>query len=124
VVPAVNQIELHPYLTQSALQAFNSDHGIATEAWSPLAKGKVVTDPPIGEIGEIHGRTPAQIVLRWHIQLGNIVFPKSLSMERMRENLDIFDFDLSDGDMARISSLNRDERTGPDPDVFSWIPNG
>jgi 2,5-diketo-D-gluconate reductase A len=122
VVPAVNQVELHPYLTQPVLRSFDSEHGIATEAWSPLAKGKGVSDPAIGRVAEKHGRTPAQVIVRWHIQLGNIVIPKSVSVERMRENSDVFDFELSDDDMALISGLNRDERTGPDPDDFNWIP--
>jgi 2,5-diketo-D-gluconate reductase A len=122
VVPAVNQIELHPYLTQQALRSFNADHGIATEAWSPLAKGRALNDPAITALAEIYGKTASQVVLRWHIQLGNIVFPKSIAASRMRENFQIFDFKLSDSDVALISALNRDERTGPDPDVFDWIP--
>ncbi len=123
VPPAVNQIEVHPYLTQEALRAFNAEHGIATEAWSPIAQGKVLDDPTITAIAKAHDKTPAQVVLRWHVQHGSIVFPKSVNPERMRENFEIFDFELADGDMASISSLNKDERTGPDPDVFDWIPS-
>ncbi|SDP22300.1 2,5-diketo-D-gluconate reductase A [Nakamurella panacisegetis] len=122
VPPAVNQIEVHPYLTQEALRAFDAEHGIATEAWSPIAQGKVLDDPTIVAIAEAHGKSPAQVVLRWHIQHGSIVFPKSVNVDRMKENFEIFDFELNEGDMGSISSLNRDERTGPDPDVFDWIP--
>jgi len=123
VPPAVNQIEVHPYLTQEALRAFDAEHGIATEAWSPIAQGKVLDDPTITTIAEAHGKTPAQVVLRWHIQHGSIVFPKSVSPERMKENFEIFDFELPESDMASISSLNRDERTGPDPDTFDYVPD-
>ncbi|MFD0887824.1 aldo/keto reductase [Streptosporangium algeriense] len=120
-VPAVNQIEAHPYLTQDDVRAFDAEHGIATEAWSPIAQGKVLNDPAIARIAERHGRTPAQVTLRWHIQRGDIVFPKSLKLERMRENFDIFDFGLSEEEMNAISALNRDERVGPDPDTFNRI---
>lgn len=123
VPPAVNQIEVHPYLTQEALRAFDAEHGIATEAWSPIAQGKVLDDPTITTIAEAHGKTPAQVVLRWHIQHGSIVFPKSVSPERMKENFEIFDFELPESDMASISSLNKDERTGPDPDTFDYVPS-
>jgi len=123
VPPAVNQIEVHPYLTQEALRAFDAEHGIATEAWSPIAQGKVLDDPTITAIAQEHGRTPAQVVLRWHIQHGSIVFPKSVNPKRMKENFDIFDFELPESDMASISSLNRDERTGPDPDTFDYVPS-
>ncbi len=123
VPPAVNQIEVHPYLTQESLRAFDAEHGIATEAWSPIAQGKVLDDPTITEIARSHGRTPAQVVLRWHIQHGSIVFPKSITKDRIRENFEIFDFELPDGDMASISSLNKDERTGPDPDTFDFVPS-
>ncbi|HET6210300.1 MAG TPA: aldo/keto reductase [Jatrophihabitans sp.] len=121
VPPAVNQIELHPYLTQAELRAFDAEHGIATEAWSPIAQGGVLKDPAITSIADAHGRTPAQVVLRWHVQLGNIVFPKSVTPERIKENYDIFDFELSEADLGMISALNRNERTGPDPDVFDYI---
>jgi 2,5-diketo-D-gluconate reductase A len=123
VPPAVNKIEVHPYLTQEPLRAFDAEHGIATEAWSPIAQGKVLDDPTITAIAAAHGKTPAQVVLRWHVQHGSIVFPKSVNPERMKENFEIFDFELPDGDMASISSLNKDERTGPDPDVFDWVPS-
>jgi 2,5-diketo-D-gluconate reductase A len=123
VRPAVNQIEAHPYLVQDELRAFNADHEIATEAWSPIAQGLVLDDPAILELAERHGRTPAQVVLRWHIQLGNIVFPKSSNPKRMQENFDIFDFELSDTDLGMISGLDRNERTGPDPDVFDHVPS-
>ncbi len=121
-VPAVNQIEAHPYLTQDELRAFGESHGIATEAWSPIGRGRVLDDPTVIEVAERVGRTPAQVVLRWHIQLGSIVFPKSVHPERMGENFQLFDFSLSDSDMAEIAALNRDERIGPDPDVFDYIP--
>ena len=120
--PAANQIEVHPYLTQTDLLAFDAEHEIATEAWSPIAQGLVLDDPVITDIAGRIGRTAAQGVLRWHIQLGNIVFPKSLKPARMVENFDIFGFELADDDMALISALNRDERTGPNPDEFNWIP--
>jgi 2,5-diketo-D-gluconate reductase A len=122
VPPAVNQIEVHPYLVQDEVRAFNAEHEIATEAWSPIAQGLVLTDPAILELAERHGRTPAQVVLRWHIQLGNIVFPKSSNPKRMQENFDIFDFELSDTDLGMISALDRHERTGPDPDLFDMVP--
>ncbi len=118
VTPAVNQIELHPYLTQERLRAFNNGNAIATEAWSPIAQGAVLRDPVITELAASYERTPAQIVLRWHIQLGNIVFPKSVTPERIAENFDLFGFELAAQDMGRISALNKDERTGPDPDTF------
>jgi 2,5-diketo-D-gluconate reductase A len=123
VPPAVNQIEVHPYLVQDEVRAFNAEHQIATEAWSPIAQGLVLTDPAIVELAERHGRTPAQVVLRWHIQLGNIVFPKSSNPKRMQENFDIFDFELSETDLGMISGLDRHERTGPDPDVFDHVPS-
>jgi len=123
VVPAVNQIELHPYLTQDELRAFDAEHGIATEAWSPIAQGGVLEDATITDLADSYGKTSAQIVLRWHIQLGNIVFPKSVKQGRMRENFEIFDFELTDTDMSRISALNKDERTGPNPDEMNWVPS-
>jgi 2,5-diketo-D-gluconate reductase A len=121
VPPAVNQIELHPYLTQPELRDYHAEHGIATEAWSPIARGALLTDPTITAIAASHDRTPAQVVLRWHIQLGNIIFPKSVTPDRIRENFEIFDFELSEGELDRISALNRDERIGPDPDLFNRI---
>lgn len=119
VVPAVNQIEVHPYLTQDEVRAFGAEQGIATEAWSPIAQGKVLDDPAIVRIAERVGKSPAQVTLRWHLQRGDIVFPKSSTRERIEENFDLFDFELGAGDMGEISALNRDERTGPDPDRFN-----
>ena len=123
VVPAVNQIEIHPYFTQDDVRAFDAAHGIATEAWSPIAQGQVLDDPVIVAIAARLGRTPAQVTLRWHIQRGEIVFPKSTTPSRMAENFAIFDFELPDGDMMAITALNRpDGRRGPNPDDFNWIP--
>jgi 2,5-diketo-D-gluconate reductase A len=118
-VPAVNQIELHPALQQTELRAYHQSHGIATEAWSPLAQAEVLEDPVLGELAEKHGRTAAQVVLRWHIQLGNIVFPKSSTPARIRQNIDVFDFELDDEDMTAIGKLDDGRRTGPDPDTFT-----
>ncbi len=120
VVPAVNQIEVHPYLTQDALRAFDAEHGIATEAWSPIAQGKVLDDPVITRIARAHERTPAQVTLRWHLQRGDIIFPKSITPARVRENFEVFDFELPALDMLELSELNRDERIGPDPDTFNY----
>ncbi len=118
-VPAVNQIELHPRLVQRELRNYHVEHGIATEAWSPIAQGgDLLTEGLLKELAEKYGKTPAQVVLRWHVQLGNIVFPKSMKPERMRENIDVFDFDLSNDDMDAVAALDRHERTGPDPDNF------
>jgi 2,5-diketo-D-gluconate reductase A len=122
VVPAVNQVEVHPYLTQDAVRAFGAEHQIATEAWSPIAQGKVLGDPVIEAVAARVGRSTAQVVLRWHIQRGDIVFPKSVTPERVKENFALFDFELSPQDMSEISALNRDERTGPDPDTFNMVP--
>jgi 2,5-diketo-D-gluconate reductase A len=122
VVPAVNQIEVHPYLTQDELRAFNTDHGIATEAWSPIAQGKVLDDPVITAVAERLDRTPAQVTLRWHLQRGDIVFPKSVTRSRVEENFRLFDFELPQEDMVAITALDRGERTGPDPDTFNWVP--
>ncbi|MCO5999313.1 aldo/keto reductase [Actinoallomurus rhizosphaericola] len=120
VVPALNQIELHPYLQQEDLRAFHAEHGIATEAWSPLASGgELLKDDTIARIAAEHGKTPAQVILRWHLQIGNVVIPKSVTPSRIRENIEVFDFELSDDDLAAIAGLNRDERTGPDPDTFN-----
>ncbi len=118
VVPSVNQIELHPYLQQAALRAFREEHGIVTEAWSPLAQGLVLDDPALVAIAAAHGKTTAQVVLRWHLQLGNVVFPKSVTPERIAENLDIFDFELSAAELESIAGLERGERTGFDPDTM------
>ncbi|MFE5186520.1 aldo/keto reductase [Streptomyces sp. NPDC056628] len=120
VVPAVNQIELHPHLQQHAARAFHAEKGIATEAWSPLGSGKGLLEvPAIVAIARKHGRTPAQIVLRWHLQLGNVVIPKSVTPSRIKENIDVFDFSLDDEDLAAISALNEDRRLGPDPAEFN-----
>jgi 2,5-diketo-D-gluconate reductase A len=121
LTPAVDQIEVQPYLTQDALRAFNAEHQIAVEAWSPIARGKVAQDPVIGGIAERLGRTPAQVTLRWHVQRGDIVFPKSVNRSRIEENFRIFDFALEEADMAAISGLDRGERTGPDPEVMARI---
>ena len=123
IVPAVNQIEVHPYLTNQAVREYGIEHGIATEAWSPIAQGKVLDNPFITGIAARIGRTPAQVVLRWHIQRGDIVFPKSVTRSRVEENFDLFGFELSDADMAEITAQNRDERTGSNPDTNNWIPN-
>jgi 2,5-diketo-D-gluconate reductase A len=118
-VPSVNQIELHPYLPQSDLRAYHRDHGIATEAWSPIGKGReLLKEERVGALAEKYGKTPAQVVLRWHIQLGNIVFPKSMSPDRMRENIDVFDFELTEADIASLAPLENGTRLGPDPDNF------
>ncbi|WFN92005.1 aldo/keto reductase [Gordonia sihwensis] len=122
VVPAVNQIEVHPYLSQTELREYNASKGIETEAWSPIAQGDVLDDPELKAIATQTGRTVAQVVLRWHVQLGNIVFPKSTTPSRIVENRDIFDFELTDEQMSRIDSLNADRRRGPNPDEFNWIP--
>lgn len=122
VVPAVNQIEVHPYLIQDQLRAFNAAHGIATQAWSPIARGRVMADPVIARVASDVGRTPAQVTLRWHIQRGDIVFPKSSRRARMVENFKVFDFELSQAQMAAISALDANFRTGPHPDEFNWVP--
>jgi 2,5-diketo-D-gluconate reductase A len=122
VVPAVNQIEVHPYLTQDEVRSFDAEHGIATEAWSPIAQGKVLDDPVVRAVARRVERTPAQVVLRWHIQRGDIVFPKSVTPARVAENFRLFDFELSTRDMAEITALGRGERTGADPDTFTWMP--
>ncbi|MFB7912195.1 aldo/keto reductase [Kitasatospora sp. NPDC056076] len=119
LVPAVNQVELHPGLQQSELRAFHARHGIATEAWSPLAQGAVLDDPAVTAIAERTGKSPAQIVLRWHLQLGNVVIPKSVTPARIRQNLDVFDFELTEQDMADIAATDRGLRTGPHPDQFN-----
>jgi 2,5-diketo-D-gluconate reductase A len=122
IVPAVNQIEVHPYLTQDDVRAADTEHGVATEAWSPLAQGLVLDDPVIIGIAKAVGKTAAQVVLRWHIQRGDIVFPKSVTRSRIEENFEIFDFSLAKSDVGLISSLNKDQRTGPNPDRFNRIP--
>ncbi|MGA6157493.1 aldo/keto reductase [Stenotrophomonas sp. NPDC087984] len=119
VVPVVNQVELHPYLQQGELRDFHAQHKIATEAWSPLAQGALLQDPALAAIAQRHGRTPAQVVLRWHLQLGNVVIPKSVTPARIRENIDVFDFTLTPEDIEAINALDRGERTGPDPDTLN-----
>ncbi len=116
--PVINQIEIHPYLQQSELRAWLDRNRILAEAWSPIAKGAVLNDATITSIADRTGKTPAQVVLRWHLLLGNVVIPKSVTPSRMAENLDVFDFDLSAEDLERIQGLDRGERTGPDPDSF------
>jgi 2,5-diketo-D-gluconate reductase A len=125
VVPVVNQIEVHPYFGNEAARAASLRHGIKVEAWSPIAQGAVLDDPTIGKIAAEHGRTPSQVTLRWHVQRGDIVFPKSMRVERMRENFAIFDFELSDDEIAAITALDRGAagRRGPDPDTFDYIPS-
>jgi 2,5-diketo-D-gluconate reductase A len=122
-VPAVNQIEVHPYLTNDAVRAYGREHGIATEAWSPIAQGAVLDEPTISQIAEKVGKSPAQVVLRWHIQRGDIVFPKSVTPSRMRENFELFDFELDASDVDAIIALDRGEdgRTGPHPDTFDRV---
>jgi diketogulonate reductase-like aldo/keto reductase len=120
VVPAVNQIELHPYLQQDGLRAFHQEHGIATEAWSPIGQGKgLLDDPALAPIARAHGRTPAQVVLRWHLQLGNIVIPKSATPSRIAENADVFGFELTGEEMAAIGALDSGTRLGPDPETLN-----
>lgn len=123
--PAVNQIEVHPYFVNDQVRAYGRTHGIATEAWSPIAQGKVLGDPTIGHIADHLGRSPAQVVLRWHIQRGDIVFPKSVSPERMKSNFELFDFELTTEDMSAITGLDQGEagRTGGHPDEFDYIPD-
>ena len=121
VVPAVNQIEVHPYLVQDDVRAFGAEHGIVTEAWAPIARGRVLDDPVITTIAKRLERTPAQVTLRWAIQRGDVVFPKSVSRGRIEENFDLFDFELADDEMAEITALDRQERTGPDPDTMNRV---
>jgi 2,5-diketo-D-gluconate reductase A len=118
-VPAVNQIELHPHMQQAGLRSYHERHGIRTEAWSPIGQGKGLLDAPeLSEIAQAHGKSPAQVVLRWHVQIGNIVFPKSSTAERVRENYAIFDFELGDDEVETINRMEKAERLGPDPDKF------
>ncbi|AQT81224.1 oxidoreductase [Mycolicibacterium litorale] len=123
-VPAVNQIEVHPYFTNDAVRAYGIDHTILTEAWSPIAQGAVLTDPVVGQIAQKIGKSPAQVVLRWHIERGDIVFPKSVTTERIKENFEIFDFELGDDEIDALTELDKGEagRTGPNPDTFDYIP--
>lgn len=119
VVPAVNQVELHPGLQQADLRAFHAEHGIVTEAWSPLARGGALDDPALTGLASKYGKTPAQIVLRWHVELGTVVIPKSVTPSRIRENIDVFDFELAEDDLAVIAELDKGARMGPDPDTFN-----
>jgi 2,5-diketo-D-gluconate reductase A len=116
--PAINQIELHPYLQQPILRRKHREMMIVTEAWSPLAQGEALADPAILKIADAHAKTPAQVVIRWHLQLGNVVIPKSVTPRRIHENFDVFGFALSDAEMKAIGALDEDRRTGPDPDTF------
>ncbi|GGA84778.1 aldo/keto reductase [Ornithinibacillus halotolerans] len=119
VVPVLNQVECHPYLQQAELKAFCREHDIYVEAWSPLMNGKdVLNDTVIQEIANAHGKTPAQVILRWHLQYDNIVIPKSVTPSRIEENFDVFDFELSEQDMKKIAGINRNHRNGPEPNDF------
>jgi len=124
VVPAVNQIEAHPYFANDEVRAFGCEHGIVTEAWSPIARGQVLDEPALGQLAGKHGKTPAQVALRWHLQRGDVIFPKTASPERMKENFALFDFELDADDMERINALDRGEegRIGPNPDTFAYVP--
>ena len=124
-VPAVNQVEAHPYFGNEQVRTYDREHRIATEAWSPIAQGKVLDDEVITRIADAHNKTAAQVVLRWHVQRGDIVIPKSVHRERMQSNFDIFDFSLDNGEMDAITRLDRGEsgRTGPNPDRFDFIPD-
>ncbi|NHA69490.1 aldo/keto reductase [Phycicoccus flavus] len=125
VVPAVNQVEVHPYFGNEQVRSANAGHGIATEAWSPIAQGQVLDDAVLGEIAQEKGKSPAQVALRWHVERGDIVFPKSVTPERIEENFDLFSFELTPEEVSRISGLDRGEdgRTGPNPDEFDYIPD-
>ncbi|MBW8804642.1 MAG: aldo/keto reductase [Catenulisporales bacterium] len=122
-VPAINQIELHPYFPQRAMREFDQRHGIVTEAWSPLGQGgELLHEPLLARIGAEYGKTPAQVVIRWHLQLGNVVIPKSVTPSRIRENFEVYDFELSPEEVADITALARDGgRIGPDPAVFNYV---
>lgn len=123
-VPAVNQIEVHPYFANNEVRGYGQQHGIATEAWSPIAQGKVLDDDVITRIAEATGKSPAQVVLRWHIQRGDIVFPKSVTTQRIKDNFALFDFELGSDDFDAISALDKGEagRIGPNPDTFDYVP--
>jgi 2,5-diketo-D-gluconate reductase A len=123
VTPAVNQVEAHPFLIQDEVRVLNAEYEIVTEAWAPIARGKVNEDAVLRGIAEQVGKTSAQVALRWHIQRGDVVFPKSVTRSRVEENFDIFDFELADQAMAAITALDRGERTGPNPDEFNYIPD-
>lgn len=117
-VPALNQVELHPGLQQVQVRAFNAKHGIATEAWSPLARGRFDENDQVLSIAQKHGKSPAQVIIRWHIELGNLVIPKTATASRLRENISVFDFKLDSEDLNKIASLDSGLRTGPNPDEF------
>lgn len=122
VAPAVDQVELHPHLQQAELRAFNSRHNIVTEAWSPLGQGKgLLEDPKLAAIAAKYGTSPAQVVLRWHIELGNVAIPKSVTPSRIKENIDIFDFELDAEDLSAIGAMDSGDRLGPDPDTFNMV---
>ncbi|CAA0128360.1 putative oxidoreductase/MSMEI_2347 [Mycolicibacterium vanbaalenii] len=123
-VPAVNQIEVHPYFANNEVRDYGRQHGIATEAWSPIAQGKVLGDDVVTRIAEATGKSPAQVVLRWHIQRGDIVFPKSVTLQRIKDNFGLFDFELGDADFEALSALDKGEagRIGPNPDTFDYVP--
>ena len=118
VRPAINQIELHPRFQQTELRRYHAGHGIATEAWAPLAQGDLLDDPVLEGLAAAHGKSVAQVILRWHLQIGNVVIPKSVTPERIRENIELFDFELDDGEMAEIAGLDRGVRIGADPDTM------
>ena len=120
IVPAVNQVEFHPYFQQREVAEFNAVHGIVTESWSPLGQGQLVDEPAVTAIAKEHGKSLAQVILRWHLQLGHVVIPKSNHRERMAENFDIFDFELNDGELATITMLDRGGRLGSDPDTATF----
>ncbi|ATA58953.1 oxidoreductase of aldo-keto reductase family2C subgroup 1 [Geobacillus stearothermophilus] len=120
IKPMVNQVEYHPRLTQKELQAFCRENGIQLEAWSPLMRGEILSEPTIVEIGKKYGKTPAQVVLRWDLQHGVVTIPKSVTPARIKENADIFDFSLTDEEMKQIDALNLNKRVGPDPDNFNF----
>jgi len=120
IVPAVNQVELHPRFPQQELREVHAELGIATEAWSPLGQGALLSDPTVVAVAEAHGKTPAQVLIRWHLQLGNIVIPKSVNPDRIASNFDVFDFELTAQDIESIATLEDGTRLGPDPRTFNW----
>lgn len=124
-VPAVNQIEVHPYFANNAVREYGQQNGIATEAWSPIAQGKVLDDPAVARIAEATGKSPAQVVLRWHIERGDIVFPKSVTLQRIKDNFALFDFELGAEDFDAINALDKGEdgRIGPNPDTMDYVPD-
>jgi 2,5-diketo-D-gluconate reductase A len=124
-IPAVNQVEVHPYFGNENVREANASHDVVTEAWSPIAQGAVLDDRVIGNIAHRLRRTPAQVTLRWHVQRGDVVFPKSVNVDRMRENFGLFDFELTDADMTAITALDRgdDGRQGGHPNKMDWVPN-